>query len=146
MMLTGTGLSSNVHAEKAPSQNYTVSVDQNTQTSEIKYFTKEKVIEDINHTLDTIKSFHMACKNGLPKEVEEQRDLEIKNLSESTSTIDEWRIISRILAKFHDAHTIVVRSKCIKRNRKLPFETRLEGDKIYCSSGEFKGAIIIEIF
>ena len=145
MMLTGTGLNSNIHAQEAPSQSYAVNFNQNTQTDEIKYFTKEQVIEDINYTLDTIKSFHMACKNGLPKEVEEQRDLEIKNLSESTSTIDEWRIISRILAKFHDAHTIVVRPKCIKRNRKLPFETRLEGDKIYCSSGEFKGAEIIEI-
>lgn len=145
MMLTGTGLNSNVHAEKAPSQNYTLSVNQNTQTDEIKYFTKEQVIEDINYTLDTIKSFHMACKNGLPKEVEEQRDLEIKNLSESTSTIDEWRIISRILATFNDAHTIILAPKFINCNRKLPFDIRLEGDKIYCSSGEFKGAEIVEI-
>ena len=145
MMLTGTGLNSNIHAQEAPSQNYTVSVNQNTQISEIKYFTREQVIEDINYTLDTIKRFHMACRNGLPKEVEEQRDLEIENLSESTSAIDEWRIISRILARFHDAHTIILAPKFINCNRKLPFETRLEGDKIYCSSGEFKGAEIVEI-
>lgn len=142
MMLTGTGLSFNIHAEKVPSQGYAVNVNQN---DEIKYFTKEQVIEDINYTLDTIKSFHMACRNGLPKEVEEQRNLEIENLSESTSTIDEWRIISRILARFHDAHTMVKAPKFINCNRKLPFDTRSEGNKIYCSSGEFNGAEITEI-
>ena len=145
MMLTGTGLSSNVHAEKAPSQNYTVSVNQNTQTDEIKYFTKEQVIEDINYTLDTIKSFHMACRNGLPKEVEEQRDLEIENLSESTSAIDEWRIISRILAKFHDAHTKILGPKILYSKLQLPFSVKSEGNRFYCEDGEFKGAEITEI-
>ncbi len=140
MMLTGTGLTTNIHAEKVPSQGYAVNVNQN---DEIKYFTKEQVIEDINYTLDTIKSFHMACRNGLPKEVEEQRNLEIKNLSESTSTIDEWRIISRILARFHDAHTKILGPKIFYS--KLPFSVKSEGDRLYCEDGEFKGAEITEI-
>lgn len=148
MMLTGTSINSNFYAKNVPSQGCAVSINQNNQNihnDEIKYFTKEQVIEDINYTLNTIKGFHMACKNGLPKEVEEQRDLEIKNLFESTSTVDEWRIISRILAKFHDAHTIVLAPKFINCNRRLPFDTRSEGNKIYCESGELKGAEITEI-
>lgn len=142
MMLTGTGLTTNIHAEKVPSQGYAVNVNQN---DEIKYFTKEQVIEDINYTLDTIKSFHMACKNGLPKEVEEQRDLEIENLPESTSTIDEWRIISRILAKFHDAHTKILGPKILYSKLQLPFSVKSEGNRFYCKDGEFKGAEITEI-
>lgn len=70
-----------------------------------EHFTRQQVIQDINYVIDTIKKCHVGCSNGIPEEVLKQKELEIKNLSEKTNLVEEWRIISRILAKLHDAHS-----------------------------------------
>lgn len=108
------------------------------------FFTKQQVIEDINYVMDTIKKYHVGCINGIPEEVLEQKEMEIKNLSESTNLVEEWRIISRILAKLHDAHSSALAPEALYGKR-LPFDIEFNDDKFFCTSGEFKGAEITEI-
>lgn len=118
--------------------------ESNKGTQEVDFFTKLQVIEDIDYVMSTVKKIHAGCVHEIPKEVLNQRDLEIQNLSESTSIVEEWRIISRILAKFHDAHTQIFPPK-ILYEKYLPLTIRGEGNKFFCRSGEFKDAEIIEI-
>ena len=94
--------------------------------------------------MDTIKKNHVGCVNRIPDEVLKQKEIEIQNLSESTSSVEEWRIISRILAKFHDAHTYVLAPEFLYHKR-LPLDIENVDNKFFCKSGEFNGAEIIEI-
>ena len=70
-----------------------------------EFFNKQQVIEDIDFALNTIKNYHISCIKEVPQEVLQQKDIEIANLQETTSTIEVWKILSRIFAKFHDVHT-----------------------------------------
>lgn len=107
-------------------------------------FTRQQVIHDINFVINTIKKWHVGCLNGIPEEVLKQKELEIKNLSEKTNLVEEWRIISRILAKLHDAHSIALPPKFLYGSR-LPFDVEFNDNKFFCTSGEFKNAEITEI-
>lgn len=127
-----------VHAEIPSTHVYTK------YSENIKIFTKKQVIEDIDYIMDKIKNIHVSCVNEIPKEVLDQKDFEIQNLSESTSVIEEWRIISRILAKFHDAHTRVLSPRFLS-NTRLPFDVEYVNNKFLCKSTDLIGAEIIEI-
>lgn len=105
--------------------------------------TKEQAIEDINYVLKAIKDNHVSSVEKIPDEVTNQAKIEIENLKDKVSLIDEWRIISRILAKLHDAHTRVVPPDFL--NKRMPFDTEYEDGKFICKSGDFKGCEIVAI-
>ncbi len=86
--------------------------------------TKEQAIEDINYVLKIIKDNHVSSVKELPDEVRNQAEIEIKNLKNKVSVIDEWRIISRILAKLHDAHSKVLSPAFL--NKRLSLDTMSE--------------------
>ena len=106
-----------------------------------RYLTKETAIEDINCILNDIKKYHGYIRKELLKEVKEQKDLEIENLPEKVSEVEEWRIISRILSKFNDRN-IGVYALSDFYYVIFPFSY----DKNFtCTSGEFKNYKIVEI-
>lgn len=143
-LLTGTGMTTNpkVYASDPPPTSISQKLQQSIQ--EVQYFTKQQVIEDIDYVMDTLLKNHVGCIDGLPQEVLQQKELEIHNLSESTSSIEEWRIIARIMAKLHDAHSAILGPEFLSSKR-LPFDIEYKDNKIFCSNGEFKGAEITEI-
>jgi len=141
---TGVGIPNKVNAANTSVTSVSDTQKSNKIEQSADFFTKQQVIEDIDYAMDTIKKYHLGCINGIPEEVLVQKELEIKNLSESTSLVEEWRIISRILAKLHDAHTIAVLTRDFYRKR-LPFDIESNDNKFFCTSGEFKGAEINEI-
>lgn len=105
--------------------------------------TKEQAIEDINYALKIIKDNHVSSVEKVPDEVTNQAKIEIENLKDKVSAVDEWRAISRIFAKLHDAHTRVVPPNFL--NKRLPFDTEYEHGKFICRSGDFKGYEIMAI-
>lgn len=145
-LLTSMGITTNVKATPAASPTVYVSDVQKSEqdNQEIQYLTKQQVIEDIDYMMSIVKKDHFSCVNEIPKEVLDQKELEIQNLSENTSLIEEWRIISRILVKLHDGHSFVLAPKCLN-NKRLPFDVEYSDNKLFCTSGEFKGAEITEI-
>lgn len=98
--------------------------------------TKEQAIEDINYVLKIIKDNHVSSVKELPDEVRNQAEIEIKNLKNKVSVIDEWRIISRILAKLHDAHSKVLSPAFL--NKRLSLDTMSEYGKFTVTNGEYK--------
>ncbi len=146
VMLTsaGTGIPNKVNAAdgSAASVSSIQKLNETEQASEC--FTREQVIQDIDYVMDTIKKYHAGCLHGIPEEVLKQKELEIKNLSEKTNLVEEWRIISRILAKLHDAHSSTLPPKFLCRSR-LPFDIEFNDNKFFCTSGEFKNAEVTEI-
>lgn len=145
-LLTSTGITTNIKAAPAASPAMSVSdVQKSEQDNQaIQCLTKQQVIEDIDYVMSLMKKTHVSCINEIPKEILDQKALEIQNLSENTSLIEEWRIISRILVKLHDAHSFVLGPKCLN-NKRLPFDVEYSDNKLFCTSGEFKGAEITEI-
>ena len=109
-----------------------------------EFFNKQQVIEDIDFAINKVKQHHMSCLKEVPQEVLQQKDIEIANLQDQTSTIKVWKILSRILAKLHDAHSVAYRPAFLFR-KQLPFQINHVDDKIFCDSGEFKDAEIIEV-
>ena len=105
--------------------------------------TKEQAIEDINYAIKAIKDNHVSAVEKIPDEVTNQAKIEIENLKDKVSVIDEWRAISRIFSKLHDAHTRVVPPDFL--NKRLPFDTEYENGKFICKSGDFKGCEITAI-
>ena len=83
--------------------------------------TKEQAIEDINYAIKAIKDNHVSAVEKVPDEVTNQAKIEIENLKDKVSVIDEWRAISRIFSKLHDAHTMVLSPDFL--NKRLPFDT-----------------------
>lgn len=142
VMLSGVGVSVSNNVSAATTVLNNQKSDKSTQ--EVDFFTKQQVIEDIDYVMSTIKKIHVGCVHEIPKEVLNQRNIEIQNLSESTSIVEEWRIISRILAKLHDAHTQIFPPEILYK-KYIPLIIRGEGNKFFCKSGEFKDAEIIEI-
>lgn len=144
LISAGIGIPDKVNAADVP----VVSISEIQKSKEIeqasKCFTKQQVIQDVDYVMDTIKKCHVGCLNGIPEEVLKQKELEIKHLSEKTNLIEEWRIISRILAKLHDAHSRTLSPEFLCRDR-LPFDIEFNDNKFFCTSGEFKNAEIIEI-
>lgn len=111
--------------------------------SENREFTKQQVIEDINYVLDVIKKHHVSAVDKIPDAVLKQKDIEINNLSEKTSIIEEYRVIRRIVSKLHDAHTMV--GSFGRLNGRLPFDTEFTDGKFMCKSGEFSDYFIVSI-
>lgn len=107
--------------------------------------TKEQAIEDINYVLKVIKHNHVSAVEKVPDEVTNQAKIEIENLKDKVSAIDEWRIISRILAKLHDAHTKPFYPRIPIFKTRLPFGKKYENGKFICTSGEFKNCEITAI-
>lgn len=105
--------------------------------------TKEQAVEDINYALKIIKDNHVSSVEKVPDEVTNQAKIEIENLDDKVSAVDEWRAISRIFSKLHDAHTRAVSPDFL--NKRLPFDTEYECGKFTCTSGDFKGSEITAI-
>ncbi|MBQ2671394.1 MAG: hypothetical protein IJG00_01080 [Clostridia bacterium] len=105
--------------------------------------TKEQAIEDINYAIKAIKDNHVSAVEKVPDEVTNQAKIEIENLKDKVSVIDEWRAISRIFSKLHDAHTMVLSPDFL--NKRLPFDTEYENGKFICKSGDFKDCEITAI-
>ncbi len=145
-ILTSTGINTNINIKATNNPATSISdvqkSDENKQV--VEYFTKQQVIEDIDYVMNKVKNSHVGCINGIPDEVLKQKELEIKNLSESTSSVEEWRIISSILAKLHDAHTTIL-PPAFLYGKRLPFDIEYLDNKIFCRSGEFKDSEITEI-
>ncbi len=76
--------------------------------------TKEQAVEDINYALKIIKDNHVSSVEKVPDEVTNQAKIEIENLKDKVSAVDEWRAISRIFSKLHDAHTRAVPPRFFK--------------------------------
>ena len=110
--------------------------------NELKIFTKQQVIEDIDYVLKIVKQYHISAIDKIPEEVSQQRDLEIKNLKYETDQLEVYRIISRILTKLHDAHSICWIQGAIHRS---PFDIKVVDDKFFCTSGKFKDAEILKL-
>lgn len=111
--------------------------------AENQEFTKQQVIEDINYVLDIIKKHHVSAVDKIPDEVLKQKDIEINNLSEKTSIIEEYRVIRRIVSKLHDAHTMFGSFTWL--NDRIPFDTEFTDGKFICKSGEFSDYSIVSI-
>lgn len=105
--------------------------------------TKEQAIEDINYVLKVIKDNHVSSVEKVPDEVTNQAKIEIENLENKVSVIDEWRSISRIFSKLHDAHTKVLPPKFL--NNRVPFDTEYKDGKFICINEEFKNCEIVSI-
>lgn len=105
--------------------------------------TREQVIEDIKFALNVIKQNHVAAINQMPHEVLKQESLEISKLPILVSSVDEWRIISRIFAKLHDGHTIIREPDFL--NGRLPFDTECVDGRFFCKTEEFRDFEITEI-
>ena len=146
-LLTGTGITSNlkIYATEPSVADSIWNMQKSYQDNqEVQYFTKEQVIEDIGYVMDVMKKGHVSCIKSIPQKVLNQIEFEIQNLSENTSIIEEWRIISRILVKLHDAHSAIVAPEFLN-NKRLPFDVKYVDNKLFCNSGEFKDAEITEI-
>ncbi len=76
--------------------------------------TKEQAVEDINYALKIIKDNHVSSVEKVPDEVTNQAKIEIENLKDKVSAVDEWRAISRIFSKLHDANTRAVPPRFFK--------------------------------
>lgn len=104
---------------------------------------KEEAIQDINFVLGVIKKYHVSAVEKLPDEVVNQKEIEINNLPEKITTVDEWRAIRRIISKLHDAHTMIYTPKFL--DTRLPFSTACENDKFICTEGQFNGYEVAKI-
>ncbi len=105
--------------------------------------TKKQALEDINYVLKVIKDNHASSVEKIPDEVIKQSKIEIENLKGNVTIVEEWRIISRILSKLHDAHTRVLSPEFL--NKRLPFDTKYDCGKIICETGNYKNCEIIAI-
>lgn len=105
-------------------------------------FTKQQVIEDIDYILDVISRYHVSAVNGIPEEVRTQKEIEIHNLAENVSIVEEWRIIYGIISKLHDAHTKIQAPPLYKR---IPFDISVENSKFICKTGDFEGYEVVAI-
>ena len=101
-----------------------------------KVLTKAQVLEDIDFVLAKIKDKHVSSVESIPEEVLKQKEEEISKLPENMTTLEEWRTISRIIAKLHDAHTAMWNSDAL--DKRLPFNTYVDDNKFYCMDGDLK--------
>ena len=101
-----------------------------------KVLTKAQVLEDIDFVLAKIKDKHVSSVESIPEEVLKQKEEEISKLPENMTALEEWRTISRIIAKLHDAHTIMWNSDAL--DKRLPFNTYVDDNKFYCMDGDLK--------
>ncbi len=129
----------NVHASDVPKSS---AVNSEKSDCYNQKFTKQQVIEDIDYILDVISRYHVSAVNGIPEEVRTQKEIEINNLTENVSIVEEWRIISGIISKFHDAHTTIQVPPLYKR---IPFDISVENGKFICKTGDFEGYDVIAI-
>lgn len=108
-----------------------------------KTLTKRQAIQDIEYALSMVEKYHVSAVNGLPKEVLEQKAIEIKRLGKRVSVVDVWRALSRIFVKLHDAHsTVALKKKALR----LPIEVEVRDDKFYCKSdGNYRDCEIVAI-
>lgn len=140
-VLAGTANLTKSNVSATPTTSVSQKVEQSqTIDSEV---TKEQSIEDINYVLKVIKDNHVSAVEKMPDEVTAQAKIEIGNLKDKVSVVEEWRIVSRILAKLHDAHTKVLTPQFL--NKRLPFDTEYEHGKFICRSEDFKGCEITAI-
>lgn len=103
--------------------------------------TKQQVIEDIDFVISKIAEYHVSLVAGISDELIKQRNLKVQNLSDKTSVIDEWKIISEILSTLHDAHTTTFVPTCLSC-----FHFPLSHDKNFvCTYEELAGYKIVEI-
>lgn len=109
-----------------------------------EFFNKQQVIEDIDFALNTIKNYHISCIKEVPQEVLQQKDIEIANLQETTSTIEVWKILSRIFAKFHDVRTTTCWPEFL-RHKMLSLKIHNVNNRFFCDDDNYKGAEIIAI-
>ncbi len=143
------GLSVLTASNNIAKANENTSLVATTSQSEVKNqnvnfeITRQQSIEDINYVLQVIKDRHASSVEKLPDEVVNQAKIEIANLKDKVSVIEEFRIVSRIFTKLNDEHSFVYTPNCSKG--KLPFDTELRDNKIICINGDFKDYEIVSI-